>query len=215
MTDRSPIVRRCGLLALLLAVLCGPLLGGPVPAADAKSLMGKFLVAGRELQDPNFRESVVLLVRHTERGAVGVIVNRPTPMPLSTLAPELDGANRAGTVNMGGPVEPDTVQLLVRSSGNLRGADPVLDDVQFSRSAELLGRLLSTEPAGRYRIFMGYAGWGSGQLESEIDRGDWHVVPATAREVFDENPGRLWRWLLPADPALTTDAKPARSGVRS
>lgn len=166
--------------------------------------VGKFLVASRELRDPNFRETVVLLVEHDDRdGAVGLVINRPTPVELFRLIPHVDGIERSEeTIFRGGPVGPTTVMLLVRSVEAPEGAKRVFDDVFRSGNEDLLERLaVDRRPDESFRTYAGYAGWAPGQLEAEIAAGGWHVVPASAAAIFDEEPEAVWPRLIQAENA--------------
>jgi putative transcriptional regulator len=165
---------------------------------------GKLLIARRELPDPNFAETVVLLVQYNERGAMGLIVNRPTEISVSSLVPELkDSSARDVPIYAGGPVSRDTLMMLVRSDDTPGEARLVFEDVYVSRSRELLERMSGdTGRQGKVRVYVGYAGWAPGQLEAEVERGDWHIMSADSGIVFHRSPLGVWRTLLPRDPNL-------------
>jgi len=171
------------------------------PAADRATAgqpgKGKFLVARKSLVDPNFSRTVVFLVEYGEQGAMGVIINRPTAVKLSDLV-ELEGAERLGEpIYWGGPVARGTMQLLLRASEAPEGALPVFRDVYRGGSRELLERLLSDpDSAEDLRIYSGHAGWAPGQLEAEIDRGGWHVMPGNPNLVFTSAPSTVWPELI-------------------
>jgi len=161
---------------------------------------GKFLVASRELGDPNFAQTVVLLVSYdSEKGAMGLIVNRQTEVPMSRLFQDLKGAKgRSDPVYVGGPVELETVQGLLKSSSK-PGADAkhVFGDVYLITSKELFEKTLASQAdASIFHIYVGYAGWGAGQLEHEIDLGGWHVMAADASNVFHSEPDSVWPRLI-------------------
>ena len=164
---------------------------------------GKFLVAHRDLQDPNFSRTVVLVLRHDEQGTSGLIINRPTEVKISSLLPDVDDpGERRGIVYDGGPVSRDRVVMLLRSKAKVEESRRIFDDVHVSRSAELLRRLMQTNGARlHYRVYTGHAGWAPGQLAAEFERGDWHVRAADAEMVFDESPHEIWKMLLPRDPS--------------
>ena len=159
---------------------------------------GKFLVAGRRLNDPNFRRSVVLLIRYGTGGARGLVINRPIDVKLSTILPnvkELDGSPE--TLFIGGPVEPTAVLLLVKSLKPPESAAPVFDSVYLSSSTDVLRRLIKkADKSERFRSFAGYAGWAPKQLESECDRGDWFVVDADHQTLFDRKFSEIWPELI-------------------
>jgi putative transcriptional regulator len=154
---------------------------------------GTLLVAARNLPDPNFANTVVLLVDHSRDGAAGLVLNRPSRVPLSRLRP---GATPiALPAFIGGPVSPETVLALSRASCD--GCRAVGRDVHLVNApAALQGLIAAGADERRLRVFVGYAGWGSGQLEGEVRRGGWRVVAGTAPVVFDPDPASLWRRMI-------------------
>jgi putative transcriptional regulator len=181
------------LVAALLLVL--------EPAARAQSdgmgnlEVGQFLVASRGLLDPNFAKTVVLLVVHNEEGAMGVVINRPTEVKLGQVIDDLEGIeDRPETVWVGGPVAHWQLVLLFRAGLELDEDEPILEDVYFSASRNVLESLLEAEM--EFRVFAGYAGWSPGQLEQEIARGGWHVLPGDPEMIFDQEPFTLWQELV-------------------
>ncbi len=193
-------------IALLVASAL-PALAGDKPA------QGMFLVADRGLRDPNFARSVVLLIDYGEHGAAGVIVNRRTEARLADLLPEIEGGEEvAGRVFLGGPVKPEGMLVLVRSDTAPEEARPVFDDVYVSSDRELLERLV--QAGATYRVYAGHAGWAPGQLDWELRRGGWFLLPADVEAVFDDEPDEVWRkmmrrvsspvaWLPPRPPSRT------------
>ncbi len=163
-----------------------------------KLAQGKFLVAGPRLGDPNFHRTVVLLIRYGSGGAMGLVINRPIDVKLSTILPnikELDGSSEP--LYIGGPVDPTAVLLLVKSLKPPESATPVFDGVYLSSSTEVLRRVIKKpEKSERFRIFAGYAGWAPKQLESECDRGDWYVVDADHQTLFDRKSSEIWPDLI-------------------
>lgn len=156
---------------------------------------GSFLVAARSLIDPNFDRTVVLLLDYNEQGAMGLIINRPTEVKLGEMVTDLEGAQeRPETVWVGGPVAHWQLILLVRSEADMEETKEVFDDVLFTASRVVLEQILETDT--EFRIYAGYAGWTAGQLEYEIDRGSWHVLPGSPELVFDPAPHELWRELI-------------------
>lgn len=190
--------RRPLAVTLLLAATCLPAPDAAIGAEPAPSA-SMFLVASRELTDPNFSRTVILLLRYDDSGAMGVIVNRRTRVVLKDAIPDLDARDSARHhVYLGGPVQLGTLRFLARSGQPLEDADYVLGDIQVSANRELLDRLVvESDDESRLRVFIGYSGWAPGQLEGEIARGGWHVVPATADQVFSTEPGELWSTLVP------------------
>jgi putative transcriptional regulator len=159
---------------------------------------GRFLVASRGLSDANFAETVILLVDYHSRGAVGLIINRPSEVRLAKVWPDMAGLQqRTDTVYIGGPVEKSRMVLLIRSSSPLDDAKQVIEDIQVSSNRKLFERLVDrADTAERFRVYAGYAGWAPGQLEREVERGDWHVLPADAETVFDKAPADIWPELI-------------------
>jgi len=159
---------------------------------------GVLLVAGRELTDPNFSHSVVLVTHLDDSGTVGLILNRPLPMPAAKALPPLAGVEPdAGGLFLGGPVAVETLQLLLRTKENLGAEARLVGDVYLVEGAKILkelveGRVRATD----LRLFAGYAGWAPGQLEAEMLRGDWILYPADAETVFAPAPERLWPELV-------------------
>jgi putative transcriptional regulator len=157
------------------------------------------LVAARDLIDPNFAESVVLLLAYDSKGAMGLIVNRETGVKLSELLPELEfktGDQRDSEVFAGGPVSTNSLLLLVRSAQPIDSAEHVFENVYTSASRELLEELTTRPGLRRYRAYAGYAGWGPGQLEREVETGSWRILAASADTVFDSSPGEVWQKLI-------------------
>jgi len=171
-------------------------------AAQVKSekdlAQGKFLVADRRLMDPNFRETVVLLIRYGPDGAIGLVINRPVELKLSTVLPDIKELDRSKeTLYLGGPVEPARVLLLVRSAKPPEASMPVFGDVFLSSSQKVLqGLIKKPVKEERFRIYAGYAGWAPKQLESEFDRGHWHVLNADTETLFDKKSSEIWQELI-------------------
>jgi putative transcriptional regulator len=157
---------------------------------------GKLLVASNGLRDPNFAETVILLVEYNEQGAMGVILNRATRVKLSELLPKVKGLEQRGdAIYEGGPVERSEILMLLRAAQEPEHSLAVFADVYLSSSADLLKRL-AAEPSrdsAPFRVYSGYAGWASGQLEAEVGAGGWHIFPATAAVVFAPQTENLWR----------------------
>ena len=159
---------------------------------------GTFLVASRQLMDPNFRETVVLLIRYGPDGAIGLVINRPVELKLSRILPDIEELERSKeSLYLGGPVEPAWVHLLVRSAKPPEASMPVFGDVYLSSSQKVLQGLIK-KPAKeeRFRIYAGYAGWAPEQLESECDRGHWHVLKADTETLFDKKSSEIWQELI-------------------
>jgi len=181
------------------------LLAGGAPAADQPPpAAGMLLIARPHLNDPNFTRTVVLLVRHDDQGALGLVLNRRSSTRLSAAAPKLAATlGPAAELGYGGPVAPGLLHVLVRAPAVPEGSFQVFDDVHLCGAPAAVERIVAEGGAWRrVRVFAGYSGWAAGQLESEIERGDWVVRRATSDAVFRGGEG-LWRELAPADPART------------
>jgi putative transcriptional regulator len=169
----------------------------------------RFLVAARGLQDPNFAETVVLLVEQASEGSWGLVINRPTTVKLSSLfAKDPFLHRRSDTLHYGGPVEPARVLILLQSAVPLPDSVAVFEDVRLVLNPEALQALSEAEKAV-LRVFAGYAGWAPGQLEAEITRGDWLIQPAEAALVFSENPKAVWQLLQARQPLPVTETLPS------
>ena len=159
---------------------------------------GMFLIASRRLLDPNFSESVVLLLEYDAKGALGLIVNRPTDLQLTELLPEVgELKNRADIVYVGGPVSKERIVLLLRSDQHPEGSGRVFADTYVSSSMETLKTAVALSgKGGTFHAYVGFAGWGPGQLDGEVSRGDWHVSPAEEAMVFDRASEEIWPELI-------------------
>lgn len=152
------------------------------------------LVASPLLMDPNFLHSVVLLIEHDGNGSMGVVLNRPLPLTLERICEESRlpyAGSPEATAFRGGPVEPQRGIILVR--GGLPGPeDTVLDFTDFVSYRKDLLEALFQQPGAAFRLFLGYAGWGPGQLEGEMDQGAWGILPLRPEWLLAEDPGHLW-----------------------
>jgi putative transcriptional regulator len=159
-----------------------------------QSLKGHLLIAGPSLVDPNFRRTVVLVGEHSEEGALGVILNRTADVAIVDTVPELTAfVEGLDQVHVGGPVQPSAIVVLADFVEPDRAGSIVLDSVGFLPAEvdpDELGELR------RARVFVGYAGWGPGQLESELEEDSWIVEPALADDVFTAEPDDLWSAVL-------------------
>ena len=156
---------------------------------------GKLLVASRDLNDPNFAETVVLLVHYDQEGVIGLIVNRRTRIPISRALDEIKGAkSRSEPIYAGGPVGLNGVMALVRSSNKVEDADHVFGDVYLVRREASLARTIQSEArSDSLHIYLGYAGWTQKQLQAEVSIGAWFIFSADAGVVFASNPQALWQ----------------------
>jgi len=186
-------------------------------AASTAPVAGQLLVATPSLVDPNFAHAVVLLLDHDGDGSLGVVLNRPSPVTVASVLPDWAASVDPPEVLFeGGPVSTDAALAVALVPD--ADADPIGFRCLFDRTGIID---LDTPPEvlapaiTRLRVFAGYAGWGSGQLEAEIEEGAWYVLDSTAHDVFHADPGALWSRVLrrqpgslawvstrPADPTL-------------
>jgi putative transcriptional regulator len=163
-----------------------PSVGGP------RSRQGRLLVAAPTLMDPQLQRAVVVMLEHSEDGALGLVLNQPTeihavdalPEPLCDLVPE------EHVIHCGGPVQPAAVIILAEFDTPDRAAGIVIDCIGIVDPDEAVDDL--AQHVSRLRIFGGYAGWGPGQLEGEIAEGAWIDVPVQPEDIFTAAPERLW-----------------------
>jgi putative transcriptional regulator len=164
------------------------------------------LVSMPQLQDPNFARSVVLLCDFIPAGAFGLVLNRPTDMPASTmvkLEPAVVGGNTL-PLCIGGPVEPERGWILLADPPEESDYRTICEGVYLSTSPALLRRVLSISPAPRARVLAGYAGWGPGQLDAELAESAWLIGQVDIDLIFDVELDAMWETAirrLGADPA--------------
>jgi putative transcriptional regulator len=185
-------------LNLLAAALCALLLPlgawSPIAGADAHPLTAIFLLARGELTDADFADSVVLVMNNLGPAPVGVIINRPTEMPVSRLFPDVKRLEQLpDKVYFGGPVEFGSVWFLFRGGPSQEHAIQAFEDIYLSANRELLRQLLSRDkPMEGLRIFVGHSGWAPGQLEAEIAHGAWTLEHARADTIFNGKSEHPW-----------------------
>jgi putative transcriptional regulator len=178
------------------------------------SARGQLLIAGPALVDPNFWRTVVLVVEHSEEGAFGLVLNRPSETVVGEAVPEIEAlVDPDEPLFIGGPVQPSGVVILGQFEDP---EDGVL--LAFANVGVLGAGPSPEEHAAGLRVgraFVGHSGWGAGQLDEELERGDWILEPARIEDAFAEEPRELWSTVLtrkggsyalvarmPADPSL-------------
>jgi putative transcriptional regulator len=185
---------------------------------SALSPVGRLLVAAPVMQDPNFDHTVILVLEHGQEGALGIVLNRPTDADVFSALPRWESLAAEPTVIfVGGPVSPSAAICLARAADGgaweAEGWKPLfhgLGTVDLERDPEDLGM-----PVERMRVFAGYAGWGPGQLDDEIEEGAWFVLDALPGDALSAEPTTLWEAVLrrqggqlaivanfPSDPSL-------------
>jgi putative transcriptional regulator len=159
--------------------------------------VGKLLVASRGLGDPDFAGTVVLLVHYDEKGALGLILNRRTDIPLSRVLDLEAAKDRSDPIYLGGPVGPSAVFALFASSAKMEKAENIFGGVYLISDKALFEQTISARPdAGVFHVYLGYAGWAQDQLRNEVQLGAWFVLPADATTVFNADPDSLWLQMI-------------------
>lgn len=166
----------------------------------SESLRGHFLIAAKHLRDSNFFKAVILMLEHNEDGAMGVVINHPMDVSVSSALSKHFEESKAGqSLLAGGPVEENALLILHNSLDYDQEHDPVVPGVFVGTSPDVFEKVVesSLQDDGstsefQFRIYAGYSGWGEGQLEHEMSRGDWFSIPASANLVFDHEPYDVW-----------------------
>ena len=154
-----------------------------------ETLRGRLLVAAPILHDPNFHRTVVLVAEHDDDGAMGLVLNRPTDTPVGDALPELTAiAGESDPVFLGGPVALESVLAIAELDDPEDASELLFGAVGFVQEPDV--------PVVRGRVFLGYAGWGAGQLESELAEESWLVLPAEPDDLFSDDPDGLWSSVL-------------------
>jgi putative transcriptional regulator len=208
------MLRAAGAL-LACAALSGQASGPSPDPGEARLHAGVFLYAAPGAADPRFAESVVLLIRHGPDGSMGVVVNRPTDMPLQDALVEVAEAKGSTLpVYWGGPVQPEAILALVRAASASEGAQTVLPDVHLTGDlADVREALKGQDTGGCLRVYTGYTGWAAGQLAVEVRAGAWVLDKADAASVFAPDPSKLWPRVQDILKRLEVRLEPARSWI--
>jgi len=164
--------------------------------ADDSYLNNQFLVAMPGLEDENFRHSVTLLCEHSEKGALGLVVNRPTDLHLSEMLDQMglvrDAIADDPIVFWGGPVQPERGFVVHRAPGGWDSTLQVDGDLYITTSRDVLGAIGRGEGPNQYLVLLGYAGWSEGQLEDEILSNSWLNTPVDNHVLFGTPPSDRW-----------------------
>jgi putative transcriptional regulator len=173
------------------ALICAfPLLLALASSASAQLATGNLLIATAKSHDPDFAHSVILLILYDSESAIGLMLNKPTSLPITEILPEAKSKSIA--IYAGGPIP-------IGVRGLLRSKTLPFFSVISSRS-ELLGLISGSPTPDVFRIYAGYVGWTSAQLQNEVARGLWKVLPASTAELFDPHPANLWYRLTRSGP---------------
>jgi len=165
---------------------------------------GTFLVASPTLQDPNFARTVVLICEHSDQGSMGLVINRPSEVGLKeALAGVAPPPLPEARLFLGGPVQRQALLVLHRIAAAVAGAQDVVDGISIGGDMQQLLAALTeltaipaTTPPAEIRFYAGYAGWGAGQLDAELESGSWITCPGTAAHVFTADCELLWERVL-------------------
>lgn len=177
---------------LVLAAWLLPATGG----ADETLAKGKLLVATEVIGGDIFVRTVILLLHYDKTGAAGLVVNRPTEVRPEELLPDDEFSDYDGAIYWGGPVQMNSIRALLRTDKPSGLAEKIIGSVYLVPFDDALKDAI--RDASRVRLFIGYAGWAPGQLDHELARGSWHVMPASDDVVFAKDPGTIWKRLVPA-----------------
>ncbi len=181
---------------------------------DSTDLSNHFLLAMPNMADPNFSGAVVLVAEHSERGALGLVVNKPTTMTLATLLERIDLSHHDDDqarmpVFFGGPVQTDRGFVLHQPQGEWNSTVAIGPDLSLTTSKDVLEAVAKGEGPERLLVTLGYAGWGPGQLEAEISQNAWLTVKADPALLFDTPAEERFiqaYQMLGIDPALLSPA---------
>jgi putative transcriptional regulator len=200
-----------------VALLGGLLAGYAVPAAlpefvprarVAQLAPGRFLVASCKVRGPIFSRSVVLLLEYSAEGALGLVINRPSDVPLLHLLPDQKAlVGRGDTAWVGGPVGRSSLWILLRAAPPSGESSPVVDGVHATTSKETLRAVLEAgTPESGLRAYLGYAGWAPRQLDDEVTRGDWYIDRGAAEWIFERDAEEVWPALIERNAGLRVRA---------
>jgi putative transcriptional regulator len=159
------------------------------------SARGQLLIAGPTLLDPNFWRTVVLVIEHSEEGALGLVLNRPSETTIADAVPQLEAlVDPDERLFIGGPVQPSAVIVLADFEDPADAALIAFDDVGVLGTGSSPEESVAGVRTGR--AFVGHAGWGPGQLDAELERGDWILEPARLEDAFTREPAGFWSEVL-------------------
>lgn len=186
-------------LALVAIVLSGTLVNAALPGStetpDRNYLVGQLLIASPAMGDPRFEHTVILMVRHSQDGAFGIVINRPIgTRSFAALLPSPNDTESSETVPVyrGGPVQPE-LGFVIHSAEYHRAETLDIDGrLAMTASFDILRDIASNHGPNKSLVAFGYAGWGPGQLEGELARGAWFTAPADPGIVFDDDRDQVW-----------------------
>jgi putative transcriptional regulator len=182
-----------GMFAVNTAIAQYLNVAGPVLAPEK----GRFLVATDNLSHSSFKETVILVTHFSERGATGITINRPAHVPMNKAFPTVEELSEVeDTLYLGGPVKTNGIFVLMQTKRPHAGMKNITDNIYFTVGINaVIHGLPKAKKDEATRAYAGFAGWAPGQLQAEIDRGDWIIVDTDPAIVFDENPEGIWERL--------------------
>lgn len=180
---------------------------------------GVFLIANSDSMGPYFTNSVILLTEYSSEGALGIIINHPTAIMVLEVLPDLEGLDKkTDFLFSGGPVLQSYITMLLSSDKLMDDTKHVFGKVYYSTSTITLGNMIkNNDPNEAVRLYAGYAGWVSGQLEAEITRGSWRLIPADQYTIFNKDPESIWEDLTKGNSQLyikKMDNSGAKAGLK-
>lgn len=190
-----PRIRRHAIFSALILCITGFFATSSNVLAESSPHQGKgiFLIATEQLNGSSFQEAVILLTHHSHQGATGLTINRPTDIPLNEALPDIRQlAQHTDPLYLGGPVSTNAIFVLIRTDRPHESMHLIADNIYFATGRNAFSRPLD----GKIRTYAGYAGWAAGQLQSEIDRGDWLIVHTDPKIIFEDEPSKLWQQLI-------------------
>lgn len=188
---------------LLLFLLTGYVAVSAIPTqaipGQTSLKPGVFLIATENLNGSSFEKTVIFITQYSDKGALGVAINRPSAFKLIDLVPDINSALfKQSAIFLGGPVHPKSIFFLKNTPGG-PGVTRVIDGVFAGGGSRALKDLLDKKQyAGTLRTYAGYSGWYPGQLETEVGRGDWKTIEADGSLVFSSDTSGLWQKLSSA-----------------
>jgi len=186
----------------MLALTAGFLLATSPGAAQSMRpedlAQGKIIITPRDSPDPHFSNSVIVLAHYDQTGALGLMLHYKSDLTIQKALKGISGAEkRTDPVFVGGPVELPVVLALLRTKSAPTGVSHVTDDLYLVTSKQSIAAALADgRPVSELRVFIGYSGWGPGQLEREVRRSGWYIFDYNESIVFDDHPDTLWNRLI-------------------
>lgn len=191
---RRPVFALMAVLAP--ATILDAALPKPQLSPESVSLTGQLLVASTTMRDPRFQRTVILVVRHNESGAFGIVINRPVgERPLARLLEKLgekDAVDGSVQIFAGGPVQPDLGFVIHTTDYKLADTTAINDDVALTASPDILRDIGRQKGPQKALVMFGYAGWGPNQLEAELAHNAWFTITADSALIFDAGRDRVW-----------------------